>query len=144
MNISFQIKNPNQIANIFCRYIIRWIRVDLVRETNFNSVQLRLDLLQYASWVNFNNGKFQRISAKRFIQLVCDSLIYQKRKNTYTITINKNKLFPGTTTPLYKIVKFVDIGNDIVRGSYFLKRLEIKYTDNIYDYWASFKIRLQR
>lgn len=143
MNITFEVKNPNDIAVLFCRYIIRWLKREIVRDTNFESVQLRLDLLQLASWVHWVH-KPQKIDAKQFVRLVINSLVYERRKNRYTITIDRHKLFPGTLTPLYKVVKFVDIGNDVIKGSYFLKHKEVKYQYNIYDYWAAFKIRLQR
>lgn len=143
MKIHFIVKKPNNVAILFCRYIIRWIKVELLRDTDFESLQLRIDLLKAASWMEWQNIP-QKITAKQVVKLICNSLIWEKRKNKFTIRIDPRKRFPNSFNSLESVARFLDIGNDVVRGSYFLKKIELKYQTNIYDYWAAFKIRIQR
>lgn len=143
MRIHFTVKKPNIVTVLFCRYIIKWIRTELMRETNFEALQLRIDLLEAASWMSWSS-KPDNITAKQVVRAVCNSLKWERRKNKFTITIDPRKRFPNSYNSLESVCRFLDEGNDVVRGCYFLKQIEIKYQTNIYDYWAAFKIRTQR
>ncbi len=142
MRIRFELKKPSRLGNAFCNYIIKWLRTELLRNCDYTSIQLRLDLLQLSSWIDWMTPS-HKVTSREFIRLVCQNIKWRRVRNSYIIYIDEHIMFPGTRTPLYRIVKFVDNGNELVRGTFFLTILFSKYQQHIYEYWSAFKIMTQ-
>lgn len=141
--IRFELNRPQKIAIAFCTYIIRWLRVDITRSVDYEALQLRVDLLKVASWIDWRIEP-SNLQAKEVVRIICNSLKWKQVRNSYIIYIDDSKCFPGTFTPIAKIARFLDCGNEVIKGSYFITSVMLRYQENIYDYWAGFKIRTQR
>ena len=143
MNIQFSVKKQTQLSHRFCKYIIRWIKHDLKHKRNREALQLRLDLLQFASWIHWI-GEPRVVTASEFINAVNECISYTVRKNTFIIYVDENKMLTGTYTPVSKIMRFVDYGNEAVSGTMFFASIFLKYEKSIQDYWFAYKIRAQQ
>lgn len=141
LHFSLPLKKPIGSRN-FCEFIIRWIRSDILTKTNLDKLQIRVDMLSSASWIDWLS-KPKKLDARNVCNQVIQCFEYKKQKNEYVIYLNPYKLFPGTRTPIEKIARFLDKGNDAVSGTYFISSILSKYNKSIYKYWRAFCLRSQ-
>lgn len=137
IQIEFKSKHETRVSHIFCKYIIKCIQKDFKSKRSYDSLQLRLDLLQYADWMRWI-GKPYKIDARTFINYVCNSVSYTVRQNNFIIYIDDRKFLPGTYTPILKVLRYVDFGNELVPGCMFFSSILLAYSKKIYDYYNSF------
>lgn len=143
MIIEFKVNKVTQTSNRFCRYILKWIKHDILTKRGKKAIQMRLDLLPYMHWMSWV-GKPHNISADMFIRQVANSISYTIRNNTFIIFIDEYRVLPGTYTPILKIVKYIDYGNELVAGTMFFSSVMLIYRKRIYDYWFAYKLRAQQ
>lgn len=126
----------------FCEFIIKWLRADICRQTNMQKLQTRVDLLLSASWIDWIR-KPTKLDAMSVCKTIVQCFEYKNHQSHYIIYLNPNKLFPGTRTPVERISRFLDKGNDIVKGTYFISSILLHYRKSIYRYWRAFCLRSQ-
>lgn len=142
ITIELRVKKETQTAHKFCKYIIHWIKKDFMAGRNRESIQLRLDLLQNASWMKWI-GKPKKITAESFISYVNSCLSYTVRQNNFLIYIDDRKLLPGSYTPISKVIRYIDYGNELVPGCMFFTSILRGYRKSIDTFWFAFKIKTQ-
>ena len=143
MKIEFTVKKETQTAHRFCKYIIRWLRNDICKLYNKPSLQMRLMLLESADWITWK-GKSKKINPSEFVNHASECLSYTVRNNHFIIYVDENKLLPGTYTPIYKLMRFIDYGNENIQGVMLFSSIFYKYQKSIYDYWFAYKILSQQ
>lgn len=142
MNIFIELPNyRKRSASLFCRYIIKMLRADIERLSDNPKVIMRVSLLQSANWISWN-GK-PSITTKRVCKAIANSLSYKCYKNHYVIQIDSHTKLAGTNTTVDSIARFINYGNDYVRGSYVFSNLFKRYSNKIYKYWRAFLLRSQ-
>jgi len=144
MKVTFEITNAKQhaLARRFCQFVIKHLRDDILAETNFRSIQTRADLLLSASWIQWNKLP-QNIDAKRLCVDILKCLEYKQRKSTFTIEFSRKRLMNNSRTPLESVARYIDKGNDIVKGTYFITKVTTKYQKKIYSYWRAYCLHSQ-
>lgn len=133
--------NRKRSAKLFCRYIINSLRAEINELSNDPKVILRVSLLQSANWINWNSKP--DIAAKRVCKQISNSLEFKKYENSYVIQIDSHTKLTGTDNTVDSIARFINYGNDYVRGSYVFSRLFKRYNNKIYEYWRAFLLRSQ-
>ena len=128
-------------GDLFCRYIMNSLRAEIKKLSEDPKVVLRVSLLQSANWINWNSRP--NITSKRVCEEIANSLEYKKYKNSYVIQIDSHTKLTGTDNTVDSIARFINYGNDYVRGSYVFSRLFKRYNNKIYEYWRAFLLRSQ-
>jgi len=113
-----------------------------MEELNLQSIQIRADLLLSASWVRWNTLP-RNINANKLCQDIVNCLEVKQRKSVFTIELNKKKLMNNSRTTLEQVARFIDKGNEVVRGTYFLTNIMTRYQVKIYNYWKAYRMRSQ-
>lgn len=142
ITIEFKVKKQTQTAHRFCKYIIHWIKRDFKSRRNREAIQLRLDLLQHASWMKWI-GNPHKIDAETFVSYVNSCLSYTVRQNTFIIYIDDRKVLPGTYTPISKVLRYVDYGNELVPGCMIFTSILRSYRKSIDTFWFVYKLKAQ-
>lgn len=141
LNFELSLKKPIGSRN-FCKFIIKWLQRDIQNQSNMQKLQIRVDMLPLMDWFSWKS-KPQKLSAKHVCQVISQNIEVKKQKSMYIIFLNPYRLFPGTNTPIERIARFLDKGNEVVSGTYFISSILSKYKKSIYKYWRAFQLRSQ-
>ena len=143
IKIHFIVKKPRKLHIMFCNYILRWLQNDVRREMRIDKVQVRADLLRYASFMKWYRDP-GKVTAYEVINSICNSISYRRVKNDYIFDIDPSINFPNSSTPVEVVARFIDFGNESIRGCYFITNVFRRYQENMLKYYLAFKFRVRR
>lgn len=91
-----------------------------------------------ASWIRWKI-KPRHIRMKSLMLYVTSNLEWvQRRNNQFVIQINKLAKIPNSYTSIDTLARFLDKGNNVTPGTYFISKVLAKYRENINDYWKAY------
>lgn len=143
MKIEFTLPKKNNIARDFCEFIVKNMKHDIVRLTKQFHIQARIDVLQSGTFIKWRSTPHE-ITASHFLTLLFNNLDWGIVNKKYVIEINPNAVYPGTTTTLLSIARFVNYGDLSITGCYFLSKVFIRYQRSIYKYLLYFRLKTLR
>lgn len=149
MRIEFHLESKDKdelsLAEDFCKLLVSNIKEDILRYTNYNKLELYEDSLINSNWINWKH-KPSSINMKKLIKYIANSITYKSgRKHKYVIYIKSTIMLPNSYTPLERVARFLDKGNEIYRGTFFISKIFMKYRANIKKYWRSYiSIKLKK
>lgn len=149
MKIEFKLNSSDnkelELVDDFCKSLISNIKSDILKSANFNKIKLYEDALLNAKWINWIK-KPKRINMINLIKYIVDKITYRSRKkHRYIIYIKPTIMLPGSKTPLERVARFLDKGNEVYKGTFFINKVFMKYRVNINNYWKSYvSIKLKK
>lgn len=143
MKIQFNLDYKLRPSGIrFSKFLLRFIKNDFRLAFIDKRVKLRFELLMESTWITWSNN-IRKPSIYQIQKYILDSIEYRRIRNTFIIDINPRTMLPGTNVTIYSIVRFINYGNDRVKGCYLFSRIFDKYQKNIINYWRAYFIRSQ-
>lgn len=142
MKIEFKVEhNSRKMARIFCQDVIRDLQRRICTEYNYYKMKIRVDSLVDAEWMRWKT-KPRSLSVRNVMKIISNNFIYNNYGTSYIIYQNPRKLFPNSETPIYRVLRFLDYGNESIRGTYFVSTLMRYYQNNIYKLFYTFQLKL--
>ena len=142
MKIEFELDYKLRASGIrFSKFLIHYLQNDVKELFKTDKVKLRISLFEEI--LKLNNMVSYKIDSKSICKYVLTAIRYRRLKNTYIIDINPNITLPGTNISVLSILKFINYGNDYVKGCYLFSKLFLHYQKNIINYWRAYFIRSQ-
>ena len=138
-NLDYKLR-PSGIR--FSKFLLRYVKNDFRVAFVDKRVRFRFELLLESNWITWSNN-FKKPSIRQIQKFILDAIQYRRIRNTYIIDINPTIMLPGTDVTIYSIVRFINYGNDAVKGCYLFSRIFDKYQKNIINYWRAYFIRSQ-
>lgn len=138
-NLDYKLR-PSGIR--FSKFLLRYVKNDFRVAFVDKRVRFRFELLLESNWITWSNN-FKKPSIRQIQKFILDAIQYRRIRNTYIIDINPTIMLPGTDVTMYSIVRFINYGNDAVKGCYLFSRIFDKYQKNIINYWRAYFIRSQ-
>lgn len=143
MTIEFDLPKTTKNSYKFCNYIVTWLKRELL-QCNLEAIELRLALLEHATWIKWIDRTHPIISARRFLRILSECICWTCVRGHFIIYIDNRRLFPGTYNTVEQVMRFINFGNELLPGCYFLSRIMLRYQARIYDYWFAFRIMTQK
>lgn len=140
MNIILSVPYHRQkSARRFCRFIIKNLQNNIKRFSEDPQVEMRLSLLEASDWINSS----RKLNAKSVCNDIANALEYARQRDDFIIRFNPRKRLTGTSVSIYSIVRYINYGNEYVKGCYIFSNMFSRYQSKIYNYWRAFLIRNQ-
>lgn len=148
MKIEFKLTSSNKkelaIIDDFCNLIVSNIKSDILNNTNLHKLSLYEDSIINADWIDWIR-KPKYINMAKLIRYIVNHITYKSRKKHRYIIYIDNKLIPNSKTPIDRLARFLDKGNEEYKGTFFISKVFMKYSINIDKYWKSYcSLRLKR
>lgn len=136
-NLEYMSKTQREIIPEFLDGFVSQLKREIVRDTIPAKMKLReIDILN-ASWIRWKK-KPKHINMKSLVNYIVGNIRWVKRDNYFIIEMNRSTLMPNSHTSLYAIARFLDRGNNVMKGTAFISKVFNKYRKCINDYWKSF------
>lgn len=112
----------------FCNWLSQVIYSNIDTKINRKKISLRLNyILDKAQWVNWEKDKYN-LSVSDIMQKINTSIYCEQyRKNIWKIRINPNINIPHSTTSIDRLIRFINYGDNYMRGTGMFSNLEHKY-----------------
>lgn len=143
MKISFEL--PSEVRRhsiLFVRLLVKCLRNDISELFRSPKVKMRASLMLASTWIDWEQRP-AKVDIEMLEKCVRNSVQYRRHNNSFYIGFDANLLLPGTRTPIYRIIRFINYGNEDIKGCYLFSKLFLKYQKNIYKYWRAYFLRSQ-
>lgn len=144
MRILFVMPEHNYIAKSFCNFIVHQIKKDIRKKTSIRALQIRVDKMLEDNFIQWIDEAPDQLSAKHVLNVIINNIDWGKVKRDYFIEINPLAIFPGSTTTVSSVARYLNYGTLTVRGCYFLSLIFEAYQKNIYKYLLFYRFKIGR
>lgn len=96
-------------------------------------------IVDEATWIEWRTSK-PNINVKQIASLILEAFKIEKdNKGRFNITFDNNIIIPNTNTSLARLIRFLNVGDNKIRGTGFLSNILIKINNfKINELWQSF------
>lgn len=96
-------------------------------------------IVDEATWIEWRTSK-PNINVKQIASLILEAFKIEKdNKGRFNITFDNNIIIPNTNTSLARLIRFLNVGDNKIRGAGFLSNILIKINNfKINELWQSF------
>jgi len=149
MKIIFKITSKDKeelsIVNDFCNMLVSEIKSDILNNVNYYKLSLYEDSLIKSSWIIWKRTP-RKIDMKKLVNLIVDSIVCTNlRKGRHMISVDNSVILPNSYTSIERVARFLDRGNELYNGTFFISKIFMKYQKRINDYWKSYvSLRLRK
>ena len=150
MKIQFQLMGSNEkeieLMDEFCKSLVRQIKRDVINLLPKEKLMARERDMLNATWILWKDDKPKHINMIKLAKFIAKNIRYKKRRgHRYLIEINPAILMPHSKNSIEQIARFLDKGNEVSTGTFFLSRVFMKYRVSIDEYWNAFvSLKLKR
>ena len=127
---------------IFSRFIISHLQSDVNKLLQDSRVRTRIAYVLASEWIRDREllSKLDEDALQSYIE---DAIRYKRFEDYYIIEFDPNVALPNSRVSVESIIRFVNYGNESMKGCYLFSKLFLKYQKNIYKYWRAFCLRSQ-
>lgn len=136
-NLECMSKRQREIIPEFLDGLVSQLKGEIVRSTTPSKLLMREQYILNASWIRWKK-KPRHINMKSLINYIVGCIQWVERDDNYIIEVNRLRLIPNSYTSIYALARFLDRGNNVMKGTSFMSKVFHKYRLNINDYWKSF------
>lgn len=136
-NTKYMSKRQKEIIPEFLDGLVAQLKREIVRSTSLSKLLIRERYILNATWIRWKK-KPRHINMKSLVNYIVGSIQWVERDNSYIIEVNRAKLIPNSYTSIYALARFLDRGNNLIKGTSFISKVFHKYRLKINDYWKSF------
>lgn len=150
MKIQFQLMGSNEkeieLMDEFCRSLVKQIKKEIIDLMPLEKLQAREKDMLNATWILWRGNKPKHINMIKLARFITRNIRYKKRRgHRYLIEINPAILMPHSKNSIEQIARFLDKGNEMSPGTFFLSRVFMKYRTSIDEYWNAYvSLKLKR
>lgn len=126
----------------FCSYLLAEIQEEIANNINYRKMESREKYLISAKWMRWTSRVYH-INMISLAYRIANSFICTKREmnGQYVIQIDPKLYMYNSKTKLSTVARFLDKGNEKVRGTWFISSVLNRYTRNINRYWYAYASR---
>lgn len=145
MLLQFQLTNTSkeekEIMLEFGDWLCEQIYSDINTYINRRKIQLKIPYLYQVNWISWANSKY--IDTEMIMNSIHTSLIAKpQRNNICKLIIDNNVLIPNTYTSIDKLIRFLNFGDTIYKGSGMFTTIIHKYNNKkLNNLWKIFATR---
>lgn len=99
----------------FLNWLCEKIFIYLNREANRKRIEARLEYMKKVRWINWIGSK--DITVDMLMKSVQQCFKIRKRKEIWEIYFDDRIMIPNTNTPITKFLRFIDSGDNKVKGT---------------------------
>lgn len=124
----------------FCKYLVEDIKDSIEHNINYTKLLQREKYLLSARWIRWSYGVPSSINMIQLVNRIINSITFSRRatQGRYVVYMNPREYLYGSSTKLLTVARFLDKGNEKVRGMYFISSVINRYTRNINRYWKAY------
>ena len=110
----------------FLKWLCEKIFIYLDRVANKDRIEARLSYIKRVRWVDWTGSK--DITVDDLMIAIQKSFKIRKRKEIWEIYFDDRVMIPNTRTPITKFLRFMDNGDNIVKGTGMIQFIRRKFT----------------
>lgn len=130
MLVRMQFENLTDEEHNMIRGFLNWlcekIFIYLNRSANRKRIEARLSYIQRVKWIDWIGSK--DITVDMLMDAIKKCFKIRKRKMIWEIYFDNRVLIPNTRTPVTKFLRFIDNGDNIVKGTGMIQFIRRKFT----------------
>lgn len=118
-----------QLVPEFCKYLKHMLLVKLNTKINRRKLSLRLQYIENeVDWINWIKNKKYNTSVQDIVDAITQAIVATEYKdNIWKIEVNQNVLIPNTYTSIDKLIRFINFGDNVCKGTGMFTNLEHEY-----------------
>lgn len=125
----------------FLNWLCEKIFIYMNRDANKRRIDARLNYIKRARWIEWISSK--DITTDMIMASIRKCFKIRKRKETWEIYFDNRVLIPNTRTPITKFLKFIDNGDNIVKGTGMIQFIRRKFNHVQLNKWWKAYIMLK-
>lgn len=125
----------------FLNWLCEKIFIYMNRDANKRRIDTRLNYIKRARWIEWISSK--DITTDMIMASIKKCFKIRKRKETWEIYFDNRVLIPNTRTPITKFLKFIDNGDNIVKGTGMIQFIRRKFNHVQLNKWWKAYIMLK-
>lgn len=125
----------------FLNWLCEKISIYMNRDANKRRIDARLNYIKRARWIEWISSK--DITTDMIMASIKKCFKIRKRKETWEIYFDNRVLIPNTRTPITKFLKFIDNGDNIVKGTGMIQFIRRKFNHVQLNKWWKAYIMLK-
>lgn len=125
----------------FLNWLCEKIFIYMNRDANKRRIDVRLNYIKRARWIEWISSK--DITTDMIMASIKKCFKIRKRKETWEIYFDNRVLIPNTRTPITKFLKFIDNGDNIVKGTGMIQFIRRKFNHVQLNKWWKAYIMLK-
>ncbi len=125
----------------FLNWLCEKIFIYMNRDANKRRIDARLNYIKRARWIEWISSK--DITTDMIMASIKKCFKIRKRKETWEIYFDNRVLIPNTRTPITKFLKFIDNGDNIVKGTGMIQFIRRKFNHVQLNKWWKAYIMLK-
>ena len=145
MLVRMQFENLTDVERDRIRDFLNWlcekIFIYMNRDANKRRIDARLNYIKRARWIEWISSK--DITTDMIMASIKKCFKIRKRKETWEIYFDNRVLIPNTRTPITKFLKFIDNGDNIVKGTGMIQFIRRKFNHVQLNKWWKAYIMLK-
>lgn len=110
----------------FLNWLCDKIFIYLNRAANRRRIEPRLEYIKKVRWIEWTGPK--DITIDMLMEAVRKCFKIRKRKELWEIYFDNRVMIPNTNTPITKFLRFMDNGDNIVRGTGMIQFIRRRFT----------------
>jgi len=142
VKIEFYLKGEDEeeinLMTDFLKQIVFDIKIEIFNNVVPDKMQSKEQDILNVPWINWIK-KPENLNVNMLVNLIINSIKFVERKDhSYIIAINPSIRIPNSSTPISMLARFLDKGNDITPGTFFITKIFNEYRDNMAKYWDDY------
>lgn len=125
----------------FLNWLCEKIFIYLNRDANRKRIEARLGYLKKARWIEWVGSK--DITVDMLMINIKKCFKVRKKKSIWEIYFDNRVLIPNTRTPMIKFLKFIDSGDNIIKGTGMIQFVKRKFNHIQLNKWWKAYIMLK-
>ena len=121
----------------FLKWLCEKIFIYLDRTANRRRIESRLEYIKRAKWIDWVGPR--DITVDMLMQSVQQCFKIRKRKSIWEIYFDDRVMIPNTRTPITKFLRFIDSGDNNVKGTGMIQFIRRKFTHiQLNKWWVTY------
>ena len=145
MLVRMRFENLTETERSYIRDFLKWlcekIFIYLDRAANRRKIEARLNYIKRVRWIDWVGER--DITTDELMQSIQKCFKIRKRKELWEIYFSDSVLIPNTRTPVTKFLRFIDHGDNIVKGTGMIQFIRRKFTHLQLNKWWQTYIMLK-
>lgn len=125
----------------FLNWLCEKIFIYLNRDANRKRIEVRLEYIKKARWVDWVGSK--DITVDDLMVAIRQCFKVRKKRLIWEIIFDNRVMIPNTRTPITKFLRFMDNGDNLVRGTGMIQFIRRKFTHLQLNKWWKAYIMLK-
>lgn len=130
-------ENEYKMIRGFLKWLCEKIFIYLNRAANRRRIEARLEYIKKVKWIVWTGSK--DITVDELMNAVHKCFKVRKRKELWEIYFDDRVMIPNTITPITKFLRFLDNGDNIVKGTGMIQLVRRNFTHiQLNKWWKSY------